>query len=201
MGPNFTYPEGDFFWKLTNINWSNYCSPSYYTSQFLGRESRDIIAWDISLHSFNFNKTDQCYLCRSVDSHHANIVWTWTDHTPLLLHLQYSSLKVYRFRASNPLYLESLQSLSIRILIFTLTPFDTWDGYYNKLNLSLECNIFCCVYLVFNWSCYCQKILNKSREFQKKDKRRGGDAHIREEGSFAYRRRDQTFYKLCAKMF
>ena len=46
-----------------------------------------------------------------------------------------------------------------------------------------------------------KKFLTKVESFKKKIKGGGGDAHIREEGGFAYRTRDQTFCKLCAKMF
>ena len=79
------FPKGNFFFvNWLTLLWSNYCTPSYYISKFLESESWDIIACNIRLHILAqigsefqkyaergfLEKTDQCYLCQSIVSHH-----------------------------------------------------------------------------------------------------------------------------------
>ena len=85
--PKLTLPPNRFFLRKLTLPCYNYCTPSYYISNFLESESWDIIAWDIWLHNFGPNwrknaqlcktgflkKTDRSYLCQSVVPYHAKM--------------------------------------------------------------------------------------------------------------------------------
>ena len=105
------------------------------------------------------------------------------------------SLIMYGFCSGNALY---SASLTCRLFVIILTPFNTWDYYYFRLNVSLMLlmSFFCkkACNVVFKSSKngeimskrrYCQKGLFKTVEFGKKRERR--DSHVGElsiEGGF-----------------
>ena len=68
-------------------------------------------------------------------------------------------LKIYGFCSSNALYLESLQSVSTRMVDF----FVIWDHYYFESNLSLELLIK--VFLIKKLVTFFLSLLKRKKEF------------------------------------